>query len=76
MDSLLDPDFSQQEQADEARMRADAEAWVAEFQKPVRRCYAELGINFEALPPLTPEEHDSLMEGAYDEKYAEWLDLA
>ena len=42
----------------------------------MRDCYAELGIDFSNVPPLTLEEQDLLLEGAYDEKHAEWLGLS
>ena len=76
MESLCDPHVVQQEQDDRARRRADAEAWAESFQKPVRDCYAELGMDFGNLSPMTPEEQEQLLESAYDEKYAEWLGLS
>ena len=76
MDSLRDPDAVQQQEDDRARRRAEAQAWAESFQKPIRDCYADLGISFDDLPPMTPEEQGQLLEGAYDEKYAEWLGLS
>ena len=76
MVSLLDSDASRQGNADYKRKRAEAEAWADAFQQPVRDCYAELGIDFSNVPPLTLEEQDLLLEGAYDEKHAEWLGLS
>ena len=76
MESLRDPQDVQREATDRARRRAEAEVWAAGFQQPLRDCYAELGIRFEAVPPITFEEQESLLEGAYDEKYSEWLGLA
>ena len=75
MESLRDPGAVRQEEDDRARRRVDAEAWAESFQKPVRDCYAELGLDFDNLPPMTLEEQELLLEGAYDEKYAEWLGL-
>jgi RHH-type rel operon transcriptional repressor/antitoxin RelB len=76
MESLRDPDVVQRENDDYARRRAEAEAWAEAFQKPVRDCYAQLGVSFDGLPPMTPEEAELLMDGAYDEKYGQWLGLS
>lgn len=75
MESLRDPDELRQQRGEYARRRADAEAWVEQFQKPVRDCYADLGIDFDSISPMTLEEQDRLLEEAYDEKYGEWLGL-
>ena len=75
MESLRDPDAVRKEKDDQARRRIEAEAWVESFQLPVRNCYAELGIDFSGFSPMSPEEQELLLEGAYDEKYAEWLGL-
>ena len=71
-----DPDVVQREGDDLMRRQSDAEAWAKSFQKPVRDCYAQLGIDFSGLSPVTLEEQESLLEGAYDEKYAGWLELS
>lgn len=76
MESLRDPDVIQQENDDHAHRRAEAEAWAEMFRRPVRDCYAELGIDFNSVPPMTPDEQELLLEGAYDEKHAEWLGLS
>ena len=76
MESLRDPDELRQQKSEHARRRADAEAWVEQFQKPVRDCYADLGIGFDSISPMTLEEQDRLLEEAYDEKYEDWLGLA
>ena len=76
MESLRDPDELRQQRGEYARRRADAEAWVEQFQKPVRDCYADLGIDFDSISPMTLEEQDRLLEEAYDEKYEDWLGLA
>lgn len=76
MESLRDPDEVQQEQDERARRIAEADAWLEDFRKPLRDCYAELGIDFDSLPPLTFEEQEQLKEEMYDDKYAEWLGLA
>ena len=76
MESLRDPDVVQREGDDLMRRQSDAEAWAKSFQKPVRDCYAQLGIDFSGLSPVTLEEQESLLEGAYDEKYAGWLELS
>ena len=75
MESLRDPDVVRKEEDDQARRRIEAEAWVESFQTPVRNCYAELGIDFSGFSPMSLEEQELLLEGAYDEKYAEWLGL-
>lgn len=76
MESLRNPDDVQREGDDLMRRRSEAEAWVELLQKPVRDCYAKLGIDFDGLPPMTLDEQELLLEGAYDEKYAEWLGLS
>ena len=76
MESLRDPDDVRQEDDDHSRRRAEAELWAASFQQPIRDCYAQLGIDFNGLPPMAPEEQELLLEGAYDEKHAEWLGLS
>ena len=58
------------------RRLAEAEAWLEDFQKPIRDCYAELGIDFDSLPPLTADEYRQLEDEMYDDKYAAWLGLA
>lgn len=73
MGSLRDPDVVAREEDDRARRRAEAEAWAESFQKPVRDCFLELGIDFDSLRPMTLEEQEQLLQDAYDEKYAEWL---
>ena len=42
----------------------------------MRDCYADLGIDFDSISPMTLEEQDRLLEEAYDEKYEDWLGLA
>ena len=73
MGSLRDPDVVAREEDDRARRRAEAEAWAESFQKPVRDCFLELGIDVGSLRPMTLEEQEKLLQDAYDEKYAEWL---
>ena len=76
MESLRDSEDVRQNAIDRERLRAEAEDWAASFQQPVRDCYAELGMDFGSVPSMTFEEQESLLEGAYDEKFSKWLDLA
>ena len=73
MESLRDPDAVQEENDELAYRQAQAEVWAELFQKPVRDCYEELGIDFSSLPPMTLEEQKQLAKESYDEKYSEWL---
>jgi hypothetical protein len=62
MESLRNPDTVKREEDDLACRRADAEVWVESFQRPVRDCYADLGLDFGNLPSMTLEEQELLPE--------------
>ena len=74
--SLRDPKEIEEEEAARAKRRAEAEEWLERGPRIIRDYYAQFGIDYDSLPPLTHEDYDRLLEEAYDEKYGKWLGLS
>ena len=76
MRTLRDPREVEREEADRAKRIAEAEEWLNRGPRIIRDYYAQFGIEYDSLPPLTHEDYDRLLEEAYDEKYGKWLGIA
>ena len=71
MRSLRDPQEVEREQAAREKRIAEAEDWLERGSRIIRDYYAQFGIDYDSLPPLTHEDYDRLLEEAYAEKYPE-----
>lgn len=76
MRSLRDPREIEDEEAARAKRAKEAEEWLDRGPRIIRDYYAQFGIDYDSLPPLTHEDYDRLLEEAYDEKYGKWLGLS
>ena len=71
MNSMRDPHEIEEEEAARAKRRAEAEEWLERGPRIIRDYYAQFGIDYDSLPPLTHEDYDRLLEEHYAEKYPE-----
>lgn len=76
MRALRDSKETGQEEAARAQRIAEAEEWLDCGPRIIRDYYAQFGIDYDSLPPLTHEDYDRLLEEAYDEKYGKWLGVS